>query len=91
MMFLFDVRPDPVGGSTVGLIVGAVFFFIALGSGLAAFAMLRKTVKMAFRMIIVAVVLIVAIIGGTALYLFLKPASQSSDRPIRRPSANSTR
>jgi hypothetical protein len=53
--------------------------------------MLRKTIKMAIRLAVVAAVLLIAVFGSIALYLFLQPASPSS-RPSRpyRPPVNST-
>lgn len=89
-MILFDVLPHPAEGSTAGIIFGVAFFFVALASGAVAFTMLRKTVKMAIRMFIVAAVLIIAVIGGIALYLFMKPAPKPYPGPSRR-SVNSIR
>jgi uncharacterized membrane protein len=89
-MFLFDVAP-PVETSTVGIAVGVIFFFIAIAAGVFSFVMLRKTVKMAIRMIVVAATLIIALVGGIALYLFMKPAPRQYNRPIPRTSTNSTR
>lgn len=89
-MFLFDVAP-PVETSTIGIAVGVIFFFIAVAAGAFSFVMLRKTVKMAIRMFVVAAILIIAVVGSIALYLFLKPAPRTYNRPTPRPSANSTR
>jgi apolipoprotein N-acyltransferase len=86
-MFLFDVAP--VGA--IGALVAVAFFFIALASGVFAFIMLRKTIKMAFRMVIVAAVLLIAVFGSIALWWFLQP-SRPANRPTRpTPSINQTR
>jgi hypothetical protein len=81
-MFLFDVAP-PIPSGAGAIIVGVIFFFIALASGAFAFVMLRKTVKMAIRMFIVAAVLIIAVVGSIALYMFLKPVPEPYKRPTR--------
>ena len=88
-MFLFDIAP--AGG--IGVFVALAFFFIALASSVFAFIMLRKTLKMAFRMLIVAVILLIAVFGSGALFLFLYPSSPPSrpTRPNRPPSVNQTR
>jgi hypothetical protein len=90
-MFLFDLAPDVGGAGAFGIFIVVAFFFIALGSGVFAFVMLRKTIKMAIRLAVVAAVLLIAVFGSIALYLFLQPASPSS-RPSRpyRPPVNST-
>lgn len=89
-MFLFDIAP-PVETSTVGIAIGVVFFFIAVAAGAFSFVMLRKTVKMAIRLFVVAAILVIAVVGSIALYLFMKPAPRPYNRPFPRPSANSPR
>jgi hypothetical protein len=80
MMFLLDVAPA-ISGSTVGLGAAAVFLVVFLAVAYIAFRMLRKTVKMAFRIAIVAIILAVAVAGSVALWAV---GSGSTDRP--RPS-----
>jgi hypothetical protein len=76
-MFLFDVAP--IGG--LGIIAAVVFFFIALASGVFAFIMLRKTIKMAVRMVVVAAILLIAVFGSIALWLFLQPSRPERPYP----------
>lgn len=78
-MILFDVAPSG-GGIAVG-IAGFLFLACALVAFIA-FKMLRKTVKTAVRLMIVAVILIVALIGGIALILL---TSGESVRPANVP------
>ncbi|MGI8469617.1 MAG: hypothetical protein ACR2N3_14320 [Pyrinomonadaceae bacterium] len=89
-MFLFDVAVV-FGGSTVGILIGAAFLFIALASGAFAFVMLRKTVRIAIRMFVVAAILLIAVVGSLALYLFLKPAPKYDKPLLPHPSPNSVR
>lgn len=87
-MFLFDVAP-PV--SAVGAVVAAAFFFIALAAGVFTFIMLRKTIKMAIRMAVVAAILLIAVFGSIALWLFLQPARPTRPLPPSRPASSQTR
>jgi hypothetical protein len=87
-MFLFDIAPTPGG---IGIFLAVAFFFIVLASGVFAFIMLRKTIKMAIRMVIVAAVLLIAVFGSIALYLFLQPSTQTRPNRPNRPTANQSR
>jgi apolipoprotein N-acyltransferase len=87
-MFLFDVASSGM----IGIIIAVAFFFVALASGFFAFIMLRKTIKMAFRMMIVAAILLIAVFGSLALWLFLQPSSPSRPAsPTPRPAVNKSR
>lgn len=83
-MFLFGILES--GGT--GILIAAAFFLVALASGFLTFVMLRKTIKMAIRMAVVAVILLVAVFGSIALYIFLKP-SPDINRQNNRPSSSS--
>jgi dolichyl-phosphate-mannose--protein O-mannosyl transferase len=78
---LFDV--PPVGGG-VGIFAVVALIFVAIAAAFFAFVMLRKTVKMAIRMIVVAVILLIAIVGSISFLWF--SSGDSSPRP--RPPAN---
>jgi peptidoglycan/LPS O-acetylase OafA/YrhL len=78
-MMLFDVSPL-AGGIGIGLAV-AFFLLFALFAFIA-FRMLKKTFKMAVRMAIVAVIMLIAVIGGIALLLF---SSSGTSKPARPP------
>ena len=66
-MILFDV---PVISGGVGAGLAVVFFLIFAAVAFVAFKMLKRTVKMAVRMTIVAVILLIALIGGVSLLYF---------------------
>jgi hypothetical protein len=66
-MILFDISPIPAG---VGFGFAAVFFLICAVIAFVAFKMLKRTVKMAVRMTIVALILLIALIGGVSLIYF---------------------
>lgn len=85
-IFLLDVGPSP---SVVGAAIAAAFLLVFLGVAFVAFMALKKTVKMAFRMTVVAVILLIAVVGSVSLFYFastggsprLKPPV---DRPTRK-------
>ena len=56
-----------VGGST-GIIAAVAFFLIFAAVAYIVFRLLKKTVKMAFRMAIVAVILLIAIAGSVSFW-----------------------
>jgi len=64
---------------TVGLAAGAGFFLILVAVAYIAFRMLRKTVRVALRMAIVAVILLIALVGSIAIYW--KGSSSTSTSP----------
>jgi apolipoprotein N-acyltransferase len=71
---------DPSGGIAWG--IGAItIFIIAAVAALLAFKLMKKTVKMAFRMTIVLVILLAAVIGSFALWWFGSGTSSTNQRP----------
>lgn len=76
-MILFDVSPLAGG---VGIGIAVVFFLICAVVAFIAFTLLKRTVKMAVRMVIVAIILLVAVIGGIA-FIFISSGSSRSERP----------
>lgn len=54
--------------------------FIALAAAFFAFTLLRKTVKMAIRMVIVGVILLIAVVGSVSFWWF-SSGSTSKPRP----------
>lgn len=69
----------------IGIVLGVGFLLAALAAAYIAFRMLRKTVKMAFRMAIVAGILVIGLVGTIAFFYM---SSGSSTPPRNRPSAN---
>lgn len=75
----FDVSPFAIG-------IAVVVLLIALASAFFAYVMLRKTVKMAIRLVIVAVILIIALVGSISFWWF-----SSGSTPNPRPNATRSR
>ena len=84
-MYTFGLFFDSVIGSSGGTEVFAavVFFLIFLAVAFVAFKMLKRTVKMAFRIAIVAVILAVAVAGSVALWALETAKTRSQSRPAQ--------
>ena len=74
----FDVAP--VGGTTIGAAAGIAFFLVFAAIAALAFFIVKRTVKMAIRMMIVAAILLIAIVGGISFWWFT-----SGTKPVNRP------
>lgn len=71
---------------TFGLVGGLIFFLIFAGVAYVAFRILKKTAKMAIRMFVVALILLIAIAGSVSLWYF-----SGSGAPKLKPPANRRR
>jgi phosphoglycerol transferase MdoB-like AlkP superfamily enzyme len=81
VLLFFD---EPAIGAPLGVLFAVVFFLILAGAAFIAYKMLRKTVKMAFRMTIVAVILLIALAGSITLWWY--GSTSPSTRQERAPS-----
>ena len=70
----------------IGAVVAISFFLIFAGTAYIAFKALKKTAKMAVRMIVVVIILAIAVVGSTALWYF-----SSDGTPKLKPPANKRR
>jgi len=75
--FLFQTAPN---GAVIGAIVAAVFFLMFIGIAYVSYKALRKTVSMAIRAMIVAVILAIAVGGSLTLWYY-----SSSGEPKLKP------
>jgi NhaP-type Na+/H+ or K+/H+ antiporter len=80
ILFFQDIGSE-LGAS--GIVAGVVFFLIFAAAAYIAFRLLKKTVKMAFRMAIVAFIVLIALVGG--IFFYWKGSSTSSSRPRSAP------
>jgi tetrahydromethanopterin S-methyltransferase subunit D len=81
MSFLFfDVG---VPGGTTTIIAGVGLFFIFAAAAYVMFRILRKSVKMAFRMAMIVTVLFTFVVGGIAVYWFGTGTASKPTRPER--------
>ncbi|MBA2735158.1 MAG: hypothetical protein H0U50_00075 [Pyrinomonadaceae bacterium] len=77
----FDVSLILIEPGIIGVLLAIALVFIVLGSAFFAFVMLRKTVKMAIRLIIVGVVLLIAIVGSVSFLWFSSGSNDNSTKP----------
>jgi len=75
---LFDIGP-PGGSIGFGLMIGG--FFVLAAIAYVIFRLLRKTVRIAFRLAIVAAILIIGLIGAS-MFLYL---GSGTGRPVGSP------
>jgi hypothetical protein len=74
---------------SAGPIAGLVVIFIAAFAVLYfAFRMLKRSVKMALRMALVAAILVIVVTGGAALWWF---GSEAFSKPKAKPAATRTK
>lgn len=79
LIFLFDIAPS---STVVGVVVAAAFFLVFLGIAFVAFKALKKTVKMAFRVAVVGIILVIAIVGSFSLWYFSSGGSPKLKPPV---------
>lgn len=88
MMLFFDFA---LISSGVGAILGLAFFFVFAAIAFVTYKMLRKTVKMAMRMAIVAAILLIALIGSVSFLIFSSSSRNSKDAPTVTPTTKKPR
>ncbi len=65
----------------IEILIIIAILFIALASAFFAYIMLRKTVKMAIRFLIVGVILIIALVGSVSFWWFSSGSAPAKPRP----------
>ena len=81
MTILLDAAPIAGG---IAIFAGVAFFFVFLAIAFFVFKMLKKTAKMAFRVVVVAIILAVAVAGSIFLFAV---GTTKSPRPTPRPTS----
>lgn len=79
--FLFEIAPST---GTIGVIVGVSFLLVFLGVAFVAYKALKKTVKMAFRLAVVGVILAIAVAGSVTLWYFSSGGTPKLKPPVER-------
>lgn len=75
---------NPLAGG-IGIFAGVAFLLIFLGVALIAFKLLKRTVKLAFRITIVAIIIAIAV-AGSAFFVLL-----GTSKPARPPAHSQTK
>lgn len=68
-------------GSGMGIVAAGAFFLIFAAIAFLAFKALKKSVKMAFRMVVVAVIMVIAVAGSIAFYMLGTGSPKRPERP----------
>ena len=80
-MNFLDIAPS---GGMIGAAVAIAFFLVFAGTAYIAFKALKKTAKMAVRMVVVVIILAIAVVGSTALWYFSSGATPKLKPPANR-------
>ena len=80
-MMLLDIAPS---GGMIGAVVAGAFFLLLAGAAYVAFKALKKTAKMAVRMIVVVLILIIGVAGSFSLWWFSSDATPKLKPPANR-------
>lgn len=80
-MILLDLAPS---GGMIGAIVAVAFFLVLAGTAYIAFKALKKTAKMAIRLLVVVMILIIAVAGSMSLWWFSSDAKPKLKPPVER-------
>ena len=88
LLLFFDM--PPVGG-VVGLFAGVVFVIICIAAAVVAFFVLKRTFKMAVRITIVGIILVVAVVGLISFVWIGVANSPPRPRPGPSPRPSPTR
>lgn len=84
-LMLFDNGSAGIGAfGGVGPVAGVVFFLVLAALAYVAFRMLKRTVKLAIRMTIVGIILLVAAIGTVLIWWSGASVSTSARPPATR-------
>lgn len=78
---LLDIAPET---GAIGIMAGVGFFLVFLAIAYIAFRLLRRTMKTAFRLAVVAVILLVAAAGSMAILWFSKSKPTRPRPPVTR-------
>lgn len=81
MTLFLDIAP-PISGGT-GLVAAGAFFLIAGAVAFIAFKMLKRSVKMAIRIVVVFLIMGIAAAGSIALWALSSGGAKPAPRPTR--------
>jgi hypothetical protein len=71
--------------ATIGVLAGAlIFFFVTAAIAYIAFRLLRRSIRTAVRMAVVAAILLLALAGGISIYFFGSRSTQRTKPPVSR-------
>lgn len=78
---MLDAAPS---GGVIAVVIAVSFFLVLAGAAYIAFKALKATVKMAVRMVVVAVILVIAVVGSISLWYFSSDVTPRQKPPAER-------
>lgn len=78
-MFL-DAAPS-FGAAATGLALGAVIFLVAIAVAIIAFKILKRSLKMAFRAVIIVMILIIAALASVGVFVYKIANAPKTQKP----------
>lgn len=73
-----------MGIEGIGLVAAIVFLVVFIALAMIVLTMVRRTVKLAFRLLIVGVLLLIAFAGAASLWWFSGSGERERPAPVRR-------
>jgi hypothetical protein len=80
-IFLVQVAPS---GTVIGAIVAVTFLLVFLAVAFVAWKALKKTAKMAFRLTVVGVILVIAVAGSASLWYLSSGGTPKLKPPVEK-------
>ena len=67
---------------SVAIVAAVIFLIIFIGAAIMVLSLVKRTVKLAFRLVIVGVLLLIGIAGATSLLWFAGAPAPNTNRPV---------
>ena len=81
-IMLFQAAPS---STVIGAVVAFTFLLVFIGIAIVAYKPMKRTVAMAFRIAIVGVILVIAVVGSVSLWYFSAGGSPKLKPPVEKP------
>ncbi len=66
---------------SIGIVAAVIFFIVFVGAAMVVFSLIKRTFKLALRLVIVGVLLMIAVVGATSLWWFAGSPAPNTNRP----------
>ncbi|MEP6925960.1 MAG: hypothetical protein ABI954_15940 [Pyrinomonadaceae bacterium] len=66
---------------SIGIVAAVIVFIVFVGAAMLVFTMVKRTVKLAFRLLIVGILLLIAVAGAASVWWFAGSPAPNTNRP----------
>ena len=66
---------------SVAIVAAVIFFIVFVGAAVVVFSLIKRTFKLALRLLIVGALLLIAVAGATSLWWFAGSPAPNTNRP----------